>query len=63
MKEAAEKSNPVTPGTKAPDEKKTLIAALKRCATAIEGSPSARASVAQNRHSKLQFSSNAGAWS
>jgi hypothetical protein len=57
------------PGTKALDEKKTLIAALKRSATrklryCHRESPSAKASAAQNfRHSKPQFSSNACAWS
>jgi hypothetical protein len=51
--------------TNVPDEKKTLIAALKRCSTRKLGSchresPSARASAAQTfRHSKPQFSSNA----
>ena len=54
------KSNPEPRGTKAPDEKKTLIAALKRSATrklryCRRKSLPAKASAAQNfRHSKPQ---------
>jgi len=56
----AEKIESGAPGTKAPDEKKMLIAALKRSATrklryCHRKSPSAKASAAQNfRHSKPQ---------